>query len=110
MITINISTLLQICAIITAVGGALAWIVKGINTAKRPVEELQTQLDDHFSMLARDKKRLDELDNIVESQKATNRLCLECMLVILGHLEQGNHTNQMAETRKKVELFLLEKK
>ena len=110
MITISTTTLLDICALVVAVGGALTYIIKGVNTAKRPIEELQMQLDEHFEMLARDKKRLDEIEKVLDQQSDTNRLMLECLLAVLGHLEDGNHTNQMKETRSKVESFLLEKK
>lgn len=109
MITLSYTTLLDVCAIIVAIGGALTYIIKGVQQAKRPIDELQAQLDEHFDMLARDKKRLDEIDKIVETQAQTNRLTLECLLVMLGHLEEGNHTNQMAKARKKIESFLLEK-
>lgn len=109
MITLSYTTLLDVCAIIVAIGGALTYIIKGVQQAKRPIDELQSQLDEHFDMLARDKKRLDEIDKIVDTQAQTNRLTLECLLVMLGHLEEGNHTNQMAAARKKIELFLLDK-
>lgn len=110
MITISTSYLLEWCAIIVAIGGAITYLVKGINTAKRPIEELQRQLDEHLDMLARDKRRLDDLERQIQGHDGINRLMLECLLAVLGHLEEGNHTQQMAETRKKVELFLLEKK
>lgn len=109
MITISYGAILETCAIIAAVGGAITYLAKGVQQARRPIDELQKQLDEHFDMLARDKKRLDEHDKAVELQTKTNRLTLECLLVMLGHLEEGNHTNQMAEARQKVERFLLEK-
>lgn len=109
MITISTTALTEACALIVAIGGAITYMMKGIREAKRPIEELQKQLDEHFDMLARDKKRLDDHDKAMDAQGETNRLTLECLLVMLGHLEEGNHSNQMKETRRKVEEFLISK-
>ena len=94
---------------ISTLAAAGNWLVKLIAAFKAPnaeqnrrLEQLETHMREVDGFLARDKERLDTID---ESNRVTQR----ALLALLAHGIDGNHRNQMEEAKKELELHLIRK-
>lgn len=104
-----ITLLLGVCAAITAVGGAVAWIAKGVSKAKEPekrqderITELERRMAKHDEFLDRDKERL-------EAMEAGNRVTQRAILALLAHGIDGNDIDAMKEAKKDLQEYLIKR-
>ncbi len=113
MIPMDIVTLigyiLAVAGGISTIAAAGNWIVKIITALKAPNAEqnrrlanLEKHMEEVDGFLAKDKKRLDNID---ESTRVTQR----ALLALLAHGIDGNHQSQMEEAKNELELHLIKK-
>ena len=96
--TITSNQILAFCALITGLWGV--WkIVKEI---KKPNEDLRGKVKDHDKLLDNDNKRLKTIEE-------SNKMILQCLLVIINHDITGNGIERMKEAREELQEFLINK-
>lgn len=97
-LTITSSQILAFCGLITAIWGV--WkIVKEI---KKPSEDLRETVEQHSKLLDNDNKRLKEIED-------SNRMILQCLLIIINHDITGNGIDRMKSARDELQEFLINK-
>ena len=94
--TITSAQILAFCAFITTLWGV--WkIVKEI---KKPNDDLKNTVARHDKLLDNDDKRLKEIEN-------SNRMILQCLLVIINHEITGNGIEKMKTARDELQEYLI---
>lgn len=106
----QLSTLiLQVCALISAVAGAVKIIVALIGKAKLP-NEIQdkriTALEEEVQDIH---KRLDEGDAHFSIADEGNRITQEALLALMSHAINGNDVDKLKEAKSKLEAYLIKK-
>ena len=104
-----LGTVLAVAGGISTLAAAGGWIVKLIAVFKAPnaqqdkrLAQLERHMEEVDGFLARDKKRLDNMD---ESNRVTQR----ALLALLAHGIDGNHQKQMEEAKQELETHLIRK-
>ena len=94
--TITSAQILAFCAFLTTLWGV--WkIVKEI---KKPNDDLKNTVARHDKLLDNDDKRLKEIEN-------SNRMILQCLLVIINHDITGNGIEKMKTARAELQEYLI---
>ena len=94
--TITSAQILAFCAFVTTLWGV--WkIVKEI---KKPNDDLKNTVAKHDKLLDNDNKRLKEIEN-------SNRMILQCLLVIINHDITGNGIEKMKTARDELQEYLI---
>lgn len=96
--TVSSSTVLLICSLITALWG----VYKIVKEIKKPSKDLQGTVDKHSQLLDNDNIRLKEVEE-------SNKMILQCLLVIINHDITGNGIENLKNTRDKLQQYLIEK-
>ena len=101
--------ILAVAGAISTLAAAGNWVIKIIGAVKAPNAEqdrrlcsLEKHMEKVDSFLARDKQRLDGID---DSTRVTQR----ALLALLAHGIDGNHQHQMEEAKQELELHLIKK-
>ena len=68
--------------------------------------EWETHVDE---CLDRDQKAIRDLQKAAEDNGSQGKLTLRCLMAILGHLEDGNHTGELKARRTDIEKYLIER-
>ena len=94
--TITSAQILAFCAFLSTLWGV--WkIVKEI---KKPNDDLKNTVARHDKLLDNDDKRLKEIEN-------SNRMILQCLLVIINHDITGNGIEKMKTARDELQEYLI---
>jgi hypothetical protein len=94
--TITSAQILAFCAFVTTLWGV--WkIVKEI---KKPNDDLKNTVAQHDKLLDNDNKRLKEIED-------SNRMILQCLLVIINHDITGNGIEKMKTARDELQEYLI---
>ena len=108
-ITLIVAGILAVAGAISTLGGAANWLVKLVQAIKSPnaeqdkrISDLEKHMEEVDGYLARDKERLDNID---ESTRVTQR----ALLALLAHGIDGNHQKQMEEAKEELEIHLIKK-
>lgn len=96
MITSN--QILAFCGFITAIWGV--W--KIVKELRKPNEDLKKQVEKHDDLLNTDNRRLKEIED-------SNKMTLQCLLVIINHSITGNGVDKLRQTRDELQEFLIKK-
>lgn len=95
---ITSNQILGICLFISSLWGV--WkIVKEI---KKPSDDLKSVVVKHDELLSKDNERLKEIE-------VSNKMTLQCLLVIINHEITGNGVEKMKEARDELQDFLINK-
>ena len=96
--TITSTQILGFCALLTAIWGV--WkIVKEI---KKPNDDLKEKVTEHDMLLDNDDKRLASIEE-------SNKMTLQCLLVIINHEITGNGIEKMKAARDELQEYLINK-
>lgn len=96
--TVSSSTILLICSLITALWG----VYKIVKEVKKPSKDLQETVDEHSKLLDSDNVRLKGVEE-------SNKMILQCLLVIINHDITGNGIDNLKDTRDKLQQYLIDK-
>lgn len=94
--TITSAQILALCALITALWGV--W--KIVKELKKPNEDLKNTVAKHDLLLDNDNKRLKEIED-------SNKMILQCLLVIINHDITGNGIDKMKDARDELQNYLI---
>lgn len=98
MITITANHVLIFCSIVTGVFGV--W--KIIKELRKPKEDLKAKVEEHEQYLKNNHSRLKEVE-------ASNKMILQCLLIIINHDISGNGIDKLKETRDDLNDYLINK-
>ena len=96
--TITSNQIIGFCALVTALWG----IWKIIKELKKPNDDLKKTVERHDRLLNSDDERLKAIED-------SNKMMLQCLLVIINHNITGNGIDKMKETRDELQEFLIKK-
>ena len=96
--TITSAQILALCALITALWGV--W--KIVKELKKPNEDLKNTVAKHDLLLDNDNKRLKEIED-------SNKMILQCLLVIINHDITGNGVDKLKKTRDELQEYLIQR-
>lgn len=102
-ITINLDTLLFICASIATIGGAIVWLKKGITPFTEPIKRLD-ELESHRTGC--DKKFKEQAQMNKEMSEDINMI-LKSILLLMKHAESGNCTGEVGKGRSALEEYIV---
>lgn len=95
---ITSNQILAFCALVTSLWG----IWKIVKELKKPNDDLKKTVEKHDRLLNSDEDRLKDIEN-------SNKMMLQCLLVIINHNITGNGIEKMKETRDELQEFLIKK-
>lgn len=102
-------TILTICGVIVAVGGAAVYIAKAIGAAMKPTNELKKEMQKHAKYLENDERRLDEHAQILKEIKEDQKMMLKSLHLLLTHAESGNNTGEVKKGKEELEQYIFKK-
>lgn len=95
---ITSTQIIGFCALMTALWGV--W--KIVKELKKPSEDLKETVAKHDKLLNSDNERLKDIED-------SNKMMLQCLLVIINHDITGNGIEKMKEARDELQEFLINK-
>ena len=98
MITITADHVLVFCSIATGLWGV--W--KIVKELRKPKEDLKAKVDELDITLASDHGRLKDVEE-------SNKMILQCLLVIINHDITGNGIDRLKSTRDELQEYLINK-
>lgn len=101
--------LLGICALIAAISGACAAVVKFWRYAHRDTDRNSEDISEFKTWFASDKHRIETLERKQDDAEEQNKLMLKALVTLLGHEIDGNHTRQLGEVRDEIQNYLIER-
>lgn len=96
--TITSGQILGVLALI----GSIYTVYKFFKELDKPREDKFKQIEENTKNLEEDNKRLNELES-------SNKMILQCLLVILNHDITGNGIENMKKTRDELQEYLVHK-
>lgn len=90
--------IIYICSFIAAVWG----IWKIVKEIRKPNDNLKAEVSKHTRLLDNDNKRLKEYEE-------SNRMILQCLLVIINHEITGNGIENLKRARDDLQEYLINK-
>lgn len=96
--TITSEQILGFCTLV----GALWATWKIVKEIKKPKEDLVAKVQLHDELLKKDNERLKEMET-------SNKLVLQCLLIIINHDITGNGIESMKEARDELQEYLINK-
>ena len=96
--TITSEQILGFCAFVGAIWGF--W--KIVKEVQKPKDDLVKKVKLHDELLKKDNERLKEMET-------SNKLILQCLLIIINHDITGNGIEKMKETRDELQEYLINK-
>lgn len=95
---ITSNQIIGFCALVTALWGL--W--KIVKEFKKPNDDLKAIVEKHENLINNDNKRLKEIED-------SNRMILQCLLIIINHDITGNGIEKMKTARDELQDFLINK-
>lgn len=96
--TVESEQIIYICGLIAALWGL--W--KIVKELKKPNDNLKAAVSKHTKLLDNDNKRLKEYEE-------SNRMILQCLLVIINHEITGNGIENLKHARDDLQEYLINK-
>ena len=96
--TVESEQIIYICGLIAALWGL--W--KIVKELKKPNDDLKAAVSKHTKLLDNDNKRLKEYEE-------SNRMILQCLLVIINHEITGNGIENLKHARDELQEYLINK-
>lgn len=114
------SVVLAVCGAIITISGAIAVIVNFVHKAKEPnkiqneridkleeaVETINNRLDRGDRHFLSDAERMSALER---EAKATNKVIIESLQALTSHAIDGNNVEQLKQSKKSLDDYLLDK-
>lgn len=94
--TITSGQIMGFCLLITTLWG----IWKIVKELKKPNDDLKNTVAQHDKLLDNDNKRLKEIED-------SNKMILQCLLIIINHDITGNGIDKMKDVRDELQEFLI---
>ena len=109
MIEVSIATILTVASWIVAVGAAIKVLVDAKKVFKKPFDDIEARLQHHDECLARDKQKLEKMDYTLQNVVESNKMLIKSNMVMLKHMEEGNHNGEIKAQEEKLNDWLVER-
>lgn len=114
------SIVIAVCGAIVTISAALGIIVRFVNTARTPeikqnerLDALETDLKDIKNKMNDDNKQqcisAQRIDNLEHELKTTTRVIMESLQALTNHAIDGNNVEQLSQSKKRLDEYLLNK-
>ena len=103
------TVLISVCGGVVAISGAVAAVSKFWRYAHKKSDENSATLADVMECLAKDKRRIEDLEQAQAEADKQNKLILKAVVSLMSHELDGNHTAQLTKTRDEIQAYLIEK-
>lgn len=90
---------IAVCGGFSTICVAIGWLVKVIKAAKKPKDDIDAKLD-------RDKKRLDQHEEMLNEIVKVQPMLLRSQYVILQHMRTNNSTGEIAKQEEAINDYL----
>lgn len=111
---IQFSQIMQLCAIVLVLVGAYNTIMSAIKTRREekklrdsPVTKLTERVDRHDELLARDKDRLDAMEDRITDMGRQSTIMLRGVRALLSHEVNGNSTDKLKSSMTEIDDYLI---
>lgn len=99
-------SVLEVCGVITLIGGAIGILYKGYKEIMKPADEMNEKLNNDYKNINDLKEKLDEQEREISELKEGLGICLEAIYQLLEHGKTGNNTGGMQKSQDKIFKFL----
>lgn len=115
-LVIDTNSILAWCTFIAAVCVAAVWIWKAIKPIFKPIKKMQDELEeiekrghDHDERFQKGEDRMARHDEMLQEIQADNKIMMKSLALLLSHAETGNNTGEVAQGRRELENYLINK-
>lgn len=109
-IELNMVTIIAFCTCIVTVGGAVKILVEAKKAFQKPLDLVNEKLIYYDQCLKNDKKRLDDIDNVLVDLTQSINMLVKSNRTMLYHMEEGNHTGEIKSELQEIDEWLMEGK
>lgn len=117
MQNITFEQLAGLCAVALVLIGAYNTVMTAIKNRREerqrkdaPVEKLTARLDAHDQMLARDKRRIEEMEERISMMGEQSTIMLRGVRALLSHGVNGNSTDKLKDSMTEIDEYLISRK
>ena len=111
---IQFSQIMQLCAMVLVLVGAYNVIMSAVKTRREekrlrdsPVTKLTERVDRHDELLARDKDRLDGMEDRITDMGRQSTIMLRGVRALLSHEVNGNSTDKLKSSMTEIDDYLI---
>lgn len=107
---INMVTIISFCTCIVTVGGAVKILLEAKKAFQKPLDAVNEKMIYYDQCLKNDKKRLDDIDNVLSDLTQSINMLVKSNRTMLYHMEDGNHTGEIKSELQELDEWLMEGK
>lgn len=111
---IQFSQLMQLCAMVLVLVGAYNVIMSAVKTRREekklrdsPVTKLTERVDRHDELLAKDKDRLDAMEDRITDMGRQSTIMLRGVRALLSHEVNGNSADKLKSSMTEIDDYLI---
>ena len=111
---IQFSQIMQLCALVLVLVGAYNTIMSAIKNRREekrlrdsPVTKLTERVDRHDELLAKDKDRLDAVEDRIADMGRQSTIMLRGVRALLSHEVNGNSTDKLKSSMTEIDDYLI---
>lgn len=109
-ITISLANLLYICTAISIVGGAIKILWEAKKSLQKPLDKIDAKFEHYDKCLKKDKEKFEQVDKVLEDLTQSMNMLVKSHRTVLYHLQDGNHTGEIAREIEELDDWLLKGK
>ena len=109
-IELNVATIIYFCTCIITVAGAVKILLEAKKALQKPLDDVNEKLAHYDECLDRDKKRLDDMDEVLVDLTGSINMLVKSNRTMLYHMEDGNHTGEIHKELKEIDDWLMKGK
>ena len=117
MENISFQQLVGLCAVVLILLGAYNTIMSAVKNHREekrlresPVTQLKERVDRHDDLLAKDKDRLDAMENRMQDMGQQSTIMLRGVRALLSHEINGNSTDKLNASASEIDDYLINRK
>lgn len=103
-------TIISFCTCIVTVGGAVKILLEAKKAFQKPLDAVNEKMIYYDQCLKNDKKRLDDIDNVLSDLTQSINMLVKSNRTMLYHMEEGNHTGEIKSELQEIDEWLMEGK
>ncbi len=114
VVTLSWASISAVAGIIVVIGSAWKVIIEAKRALNKPYQELLDKFEHYNKCLAKDKERLDAMEEIIRKLMANNEMLskdneieLIALRDIINHLRTDNNTGEMQEIEDNIDEHLI---
>ena len=106
--TIELATIVYIASCVGVIGAAVKVLWNAKQALVKPLDDINTKLQEHETYLENDKKRLEQIGDSIDDLTDAINILIKSHQTVLDHLEDGNHSGEIKEVKKRLNDWLVD--